>query len=290
MSKYDVYFWGILCQDIVLRLSGVPDSGVNAAVLEETPAVGGDAANSAHAASSLGLKVILQPNHLGKDDAARFVLRELGRRKHKLTGLERNSYPTVHAYCLALPNGERTIFGSFAHKKISPPSLKLIKNSRAFCLDGYYAAASAPACRIARDAGATIFANDICPSEKHFPLVDYIFLSHPAGDTAGARRFLKLAKKRAKGTVIITMGKDGTMVVDKNGKFYRQKGFKTKVVDSTGAGDCFRASFIYSYLKGWDMRKSLRFAGAFAALSCRGVGATGYLPSLRETEKLMKGL
>jgi len=287
-ARYDVYFWGILCQDIILRLSDLPRGDSGGAILEEQLAVGGDAANSAYAANHLGLNTALQANHLGRDERARYLLRELRKRGQRLYGLRRNTKPTVHAYCLALPDGHRSIFGAFAQKKISLPEVNLLKASRSFCLDGYYGQASGKACAMAKRAGLTIFANDICPSETYFPLVDYIILSHRAGDISGARRFLKLAKRKTKGTVIITMGKDGTLAIDDTGKIVRQRGFLVKVVDSTGAGDAFRASFIYGILKGWAMERCLRFAGGFAALSCKGIGGSGYLPSAAETEKFIR--
>lgn len=289
MKKYDVYFWGILCQDIVLRLAGIPSHDTDTRLLEERLAIGGDAANSAHAASHLGLKVVLQPNHLGRDETGSRLLRELRKRGHALVGIKRNDFPTVHAYVLALPNGERSIHGAFAHKAISPPDVKLIKRARVFCLDGYYAPDALSGLGPARQAGVPIFANDICPSEKYFSRVDFNILSSLSGDEKTARRFLEKAKQRSEGTVIVTAGSAGSVAMDNAGQFYRQKGFKTRVVDSTGAGDCFRAAFIYAYLEGWEMQRSLRFAGAFAALSCRGMGATGYLPSLAEVKRLIRG-
>jgi len=285
---YDIYFWGIICQDLILRLNAVPRGDRGAAILEETTAIGGDAANSAAAASRLGLKVVLQTNHLGRDAIGNFIMDELRQRKQAVVRMTRNNLPTVHAYALALPDGQRTILGSFKQNRISPADRGMIRRSRVFCFDGYYDSGIAPALATAKRAGTLIIANDVMPTAPHFPLIDYIVLSAPDDGLKRAERFLAAAKRRTPGTVIVTMGKRGAIALDSAGKRYRQKGFPVEVADSTGAGDCFRASFIYGQLKGWDIKRCLRFAGGFAALSCRGIGGGGYLPSAVATEKFIR--
>lgn len=39
------------------------------------------------------------------------------------------------------------------------------------------------------------------------------------------------------------------------------------VFDTTGAGDLYGAGFIYGYLKGWSMEKTLKFASASGNLA-----------------------
>ena len=54
------------------------------------------------------------------------------------------------------------------------------------------------------------------------------------------------------------------------------------VVDAVGAGDNFDAGFLYGYLHGWPLARSLRLAAACGALSLRGPGGTGAQPTLEE--------
>ena len=54
----------------------------------------------------------------------------------------------------------------------------------------------------------------------------------------------------------------------------------------TGAGDVFRAGFIYALLRGWSTPDLLRFANAAAAVSCTRLGALGGIPTLEEVEEL----
>jgi len=62
-----------------------------------------------------------------------------------------------------------------------------------------------------------------------------------------------------------------------------------KVVDATGAGDVFRAGFIYGLLQKWRVREILRFANATAAVSCTRLGAIPSVPTLDEVLALKKG-
>jgi len=53
-------------------------------------------------------------------------------------------------------------------------------------------------------------------------------------------------------------------------------------VDTVGAGDSFNAGFLYGYLNGWEMDKSLRLAAVCGALSTRAAGGVAAQPTLEE--------
>lgn len=54
------------------------------------------------------------------------------------------------------------------------------------------------------------------------------------------------------------------------------------VVDTTGAGDSFNAGFIYGYLHGWSLERSLRLGCACGSLSTQANGGTTAQPTLEE--------
>jgi sugar/nucleoside kinase (ribokinase family) len=56
------------------------------------------------------------------------------------------------------------------------------------------------------------------------------------------------------------------------------------VVDTTGAGDTFDAGFVYGYLRGWPIERTLRLACACGSLSTRAAGGTAAQPTLAEAE------
>jgi hypothetical protein len=64
--------------------------------------------------------------------------------------------------------------------------------------------------------------------------------------------------------------------------------FPVHAVDTTGAGDVFRAGFVYGALSGWPTADILRFANAAAAVSCTRLGAISAIPTLAEVEELLR--
>ena len=71
------------------------------------------------------------------------------------------------------------------------------------------------------------------------------------------------------------------------GEIVVEPAFTVHAVDTTGAGDVFRAAFIYAMLKDYPPRQLLRFANAAAAISCTRAGAMASVPSLGEVEALL---
>jgi sugar/nucleoside kinase (ribokinase family) len=55
-----------------------------------------------------------------------------------------------------------------------------------------------------------------------------------------------------------------------------------EVVDTTGAGDMFRAGMLHGLNAGWTIPDCLRFASAAGCLKCRTLGATTAVPTLQE--------
>ncbi len=64
--------------------------------------------------------------------------------------------------------------------------------------------------------------------------------------------------------------------------------FAVDAVDTTGAGDVFRAAFIYALLQGTPPLEILRFAAAAAAVSCTREGALTSVPSLTDVQHLLR--
>jgi sugar/nucleoside kinase (ribokinase family) len=62
----------------------------------------------------------------------------------------------------------------------------------------------------------------------------------------------------------------------------RAAALPVEVADTTGAGDSFDAGFVYGYLKGWDLQRTLRLACACGSLSTRAAGGTAAQPTLAE--------
>jgi sulfofructose kinase len=99
------------------------------------------------------------------------------------------------------------------------------------------------------------------------------------------KAFLEL-QKHISGFLCTTLGSEGAMALVE-GEILYVKGFKTDVVDTTGAGDVFHAGFIYGLLQNWDLENILEFANAVAALKCRELGGRKGIPTLEEVQALL---
>lgn len=85
----------------------------------------------------------------------------------------------------------------------------------------------------------------------------------------------------------IKLGARGCLVVTKNDEI-PVKGYKVKVIDTTGAGDAFAAAFTVGIQKGWDLLKCAQFANAAGAITVTRIGARTALPTLGEIEHFME--
>ena len=63
--------------------------------------------------------------------------------------------------------------------------------------------------------------------------------------------------------------------------------YRVPVVDTTGAGDIFRAGFIYGLLQEWPLERQLDFSCAAAAMNCMAQGARGGIQPVDAIENLI---
>jgi sugar/nucleoside kinase (ribokinase family) len=72
---------------------------------------------------------------------------------------------------------------------------------------------------------------------------------------------------------VVTRGRDGAVAVDQTtGEYADVPALDVDVLDATGAGDVFGASFVAASLGGWPLEERLRFAVLTAGLSVRHHG------------------
>jgi ribokinase len=90
-------------------------------------------------------------------------------------------------------------------------------------------------------------------------------------------------KLRAKGarTVVATLGRRGVVVATADGAT-RVPALKAKVVDTTGAGDCFVGALAARLAAGTTVVEAARYANAAAACSVERLGAAPAMPTTRE--------
>ena len=147
--------------------------------------------------------------------------------------------------------------------------------------------------RRARAAGARTILN-LAPMVRHparlLKLVDIAVLNEiELAQATGARITAKSAQRdivaacRQLGSAvtIATLGSRGAIVVTSR-EATALPGFKAKVVDTTGAGDCFVGALAARLSAGADLLDAARYANAAASCSVERLGATPSMPSPRE--------
>ena len=147
--------------------------------------------------------------------------------------------------------------------------------------------------RKARAAGARTILN-LAPMVRHparlMKLVDIAVLNEiELAQATGARITAKSAQRdivaacRQLGSAVTvaTLGSRGAIVVTPQDAV-ALPGFKAKVVDTTGAGDCFVGALAARLSAGADLLDAARYANAAASCSVERLGATPSMPSPRE--------
>jgi len=90
-----------------------------------------------------------------------------------------------------------------------------------------------------------------------------------------------------KKTVVITLGEKGC-IYRKGGELYNFPAYKTKAIDTTGAGDIFHGAFVFSLAKGYDFVKSIKFSSVCASLSVEKIGGRESIPELKDVYERME--
>jgi len=81
-------------------------------------------------------------------------------------------------------------------------------------------------------------------------------------------------------TLVIKQGPEGALAAD-CGRRYVSPGLKVRAVDTTGAGDCFNAGFIFAHLQGKPVEECLRYGNICGGLSTTDYGTIA-APTLEE--------
>mgnify|MGYP000845326438 CR=1 FL=1 len=87
------------------------------------------------------------------------------------------------------------------------------------------------------------------------------------------------------GSIIITKGEQGAIYYARD-QIIQQPAIKTKVVDTTGAGDAFAGGFAFGLQKGWEIKDIMKFASCVAGLSVTKHGAQNSAPTMAEVEEM----
>jgi ribokinase len=92
---------------------------------------------------------------------------------------------------------------------------------------------------------------------------------------------------RGASDVVITMGRRGCMVVDRNNADH-VPAFEIEPVDNTGRGDAFAGALAAYYAVKHDVKGAVQFASAAGALACTKFGSLESLPTKADIIELLQ--
>lgn len=123
---------------------------------------------------------------------------------------------------------------------------------------------------------------------------ELVLLTQEKEEKNAVKHIFDLAKSSK--LLVVTKGGEGAVVYDRNGNNYFSKAVDVKVVDTTGAGDCFIGCLLYKMNIGEAnlTLDGIKDAMDFASLGCGVViskkGAIESMPKLKDIEKLKEQL
>lgn len=98
----------------------------------------------------------------------------------------------------------------------------------------------------------------------------------------------ELCKNNPSGTVIITLGENGSVFADANNVTHYPAVFCPQVVDTTGAGDSFIGGIAWSIIQNIPMNEAIPFAAAISTYSIQKYGGQSSFPMLSDVQHVLE--
>jgi sugar/nucleoside kinase (ribokinase family) len=287
--------YGTVCLDRTYSLPRLPKPGGYVEMLSERVSLGGEAANTAAAIRRWGGDVTLVGNPLGSGEEAELLALLLGANGLDDAILPHGDHLAPVCHIMVTPDGERTMFGrGFADMESrGDPSLAPMSRGDWFTADPNHGALARRAVVAAHNAGMGAYALDFIRDDERLPPGCFWQSSTSwvgqRGNMEANRQWLVNWIARHGCTAILTDGGDGFHVGDRSRGVRHLPAWPIGgVVDSTGAGDVFRAGVLFGLDQKWPLVECLKFAAAAGALNCQGLGAIGGLTGRSEVEALVE--
>lgn len=293
----DVAGFGTNAVDFLIEVPRYPAFNSKVELLQYTQAAGGEVATTMVGLQRLGLKT-RYIGRFGDDSAGDIGYASLAGEGIDLAFAERIHDSTTQIAFIVIDagSGERTVIWKRDPKHAYSPQdapIAAVADAKVLHLTPHDTDACIELAKAARSGGA-IVSTDIDRVfdgiEELLPSVDILLASADlpeamTGITDPKASLEKLQAIAGSPVVGITLGDSGSLVLGPGG-FIETPAFSVPggCRDTTGAGDSFRAGFLYGLVKGRSIEESCRLANAVASLKCRAVGARTALPS--ETELL----
>ena len=302
VPTFDVVGVGANSIDFVCRLPVYPEpsgpsSKLNIRSYERSP--GGQAATVLSACASLGLRTSYVGT-VARDENGSLILDALKRRgvdaSRAILRDGANPFAVILVADEAAVHGERIVLWKRPDEmKLAPADLPpgVVDGARFLFVDDVDMDAAVAAGKAALAAGVPVTTDIEAVKPGTDRLIDAVTIPIFAEQVPRAltgevdpEKALRMLRNRHTGLLCVTLGAQGAAALDGD-RFIYQPGFAVDAVDTTGAGDVFRAGFIFATLRGDAPSEVLRFACAAAAVSCTRRGAINSVPALEDVEALL---
>lgn len=289
---------GLNATDTVIRLPHFPTLDSKVEVLSSEVRAGGQVASAMVACRRWGLEA-RYVGKIGDDDAGKFQDEEMAREGVETHWIIAKGRSSQSAFILVdEQSGERTVLWKRDPSiALQPQDLRpeWISGSSALLIDGHDTAAATQAARCARGEKIPVvgdFDNLYPGVQALLEFVDYPITSKEFPEKLTGEkdlsRSLPIMQCRFKSRLVgATLGRLGVLAWD-GSRFLLCPGFRVKAVDTTGAGDIFHGAFVFGLVHGWDVKKTLEFSCAAAAINCEAPGARGNIGTLEMIRELRR--
>jgi len=304
---------GSVCLDSFIEVPRLPKRGETLAGAPLSGAIlpGGKGANQAAGASVLGARSVFAVQ-TGADAAGDAVAEALSSRGVDLTCLSRSpEVPTGKAFIFLEPDGSNSIViiqgaNVLGWDDSLPDATKdAIRGADVMMLQREIPdEVNLEAAQVAHGAAVPVVfdvgGKDTPLDPAICPLIDIVWPNEtelanitgmPTDTEEEISSAVKCLQESGVKSVLVTLGEKGSRFYDADGTVVSQDRLAIdpqSVIDTTGAGDCFRAAFsVAFYCEEHSVTKSLQYASAASALMIQRLGAME-APSKQETLDFLK--
>lgn len=285
--------------DYIVQVKEFPQPNSSTAIERIRTFFGGAAANVAVVTSRLGLKSALI-SAVGPDFIGSKYHEELKNHGIDTEGMiVVDEEKTPMAYVFTDSNKDQISYfywGAASHFKNSDPPYESIKNAKAVHLATGDPQFNGKAGKIAHEYGKLISFDPGQDLHMYSPddlksvveICDILFGNHHEIDRIMKTLNMSMQDLRETGPEIVvkTYGKDGSTI-------YADKEIKIEAIvrnsyDPTGAGDSYRAGFLYAYLNGEDLKNCGKFASSVASFVVESEGCQTNIPDFKMAKERME--
>lgn len=277
MSACDVYSYGVVSSSTLYQFKGdFPTPDGYAEIDDVQYMVGGEAANSSIVLARLGARVKLDGNWLGNDDRGRRTKAFLERSSVDTSRLElKEGYQGV-LEAVFVAEKTRTIFGRYGRllerEDWNMPRAEDVRQAKVICLDPFFGKASLRAAEVGFDAGIPVVSIDCLHDDPLLKYVSAVVISHNYIQWKYADHQLEdlfeAYLDATDGLVVFTFGEKEAWYGRAGTVIGRQPAYPVNAIDTSAAGDSFRAGIVFGFLRGWEDAKTIDFAAAVAGIVC----------------------